>query len=196
MLLLHALASNRRAAAPLARLLARRGLLALTIDLRGHGGSVSELLPGPRQFRERMADNLAGAERDARAALGYLVAQQRVDARRLGLAGAGVGALLAARIAGDPGSRPISALAILSPWGRADAYQPYFVRLATTGSVFLVSSTEEASTSSTIESLAASLGSGAVEKIGLAAPGSGFDLLERDAHLGDRLALFFADRLR
>src|SRR5262249_55830898 len=44
-LLLHPLGSNRGSCAPSAAALAARGFVALAVDLRGHGASVSEALP-------------------------------------------------------------------------------------------------------------------------------------------------------
>ncbi len=200
-LLLHALGSNRHAAAPLARALAERGLVALAIDLRGHGGSVSEALPGPHQFVEQLNENLAAGQQDIRAGLAYLVRVPRVDRLRLGLVGAGLGALLAARAidpAADP--RPV-AIAILSPWGRSEPYQAR-LSLLDRGAALLVAGRDEPSAAGTVETLARTLGQGGPKPILIDGTGSGYELLGRSedradsGDLADRIAAFLAERLR
>ena len=146
MLLLHPLGSSRATCAAAAGAIAARGLYALTLDLRGHGGSVSESLPDAHAFSAHLADSLRGADDDVRVALRFLSGQPRVDQRRLGIVGAGLGAFVAARsLREDPtprvraaraSERP-SALVLLSPWGRADAYLDLLSRLRP-GSVLLM----------------------------------------------------------
>jgi len=194
-LLLHALGSTRHAASAEARALGSRGLVALTLDLRGHGGSISEALPGPHRFAEELAANLHAAEQDARAALAFLEGLPRVDRRRIGLVGAGLGALLAVRVLDESGPLRASALAILSPWGQADAYRLHLGRLDP-GAVLLVSGSEETAASSTIERLAGDLGAGATAPIVVSGPGTGFELAARDEGLNERIAGFLAERLR
>lgn len=200
-LLLHPLGSNRHAAAPLARALAARGLVALAIDLRGHGASVSEVLPGPHQFVGQLNDNLAAGQQDVQAGLAYLVRVPRVDRTRLGLVGAGLGALLAAR-AIDPTADPRPrSIVILSPWGRSEPYQAC-LSLLDRGSVLLVAGREESSAMGTVETLARSLGEGGPAPIMIDGTGSAYDLLGRSddrtdpGDLADRIAAFLSERLR
>ena len=194
-LLLHALGSNRHAAASLARQMTERGLVALTIDLRGHGGSVSETWPGPHQFSEHLNENLEAAQQDLRAGFGYLLRVPRVDRARLGLVGAGLGALLAARAvdaAADP--RP-TAIVLLSPWGRSEPYQARLSLMDRAG-VLLVAGREEPSAVSTVEALARDAGRGAPEAILIDGSGSGYELLDRSGDPSGRIADFLAGRLR
>ncbi len=192
-LLLHALGSSRHAASPEARALARRGLVALTLDLRGHGGSVSEALPGPHAFTEHLAENLRSAEQDARAGLLFLERHPRVDRSRLGLVGAGLGALVAVRVLDDPGPRRALAVAILSPWGRAEAYRLHLGRLDP-AAILLASGVEEEAASSTIETLSRDLGG--ARTLLVPGAGSGYDLDARDPDLNETVAAFLAQRLR
>ena len=193
-LLLHGLGSNRRAAAAQARAIAARGLVALALDLRGHGASLSETLSGSRQFAEHLAENLGGAESDARAALAFLSRQPRVDRGRLAVVGAGLGALIAARtLEAGPSPSP-AALVILSPWSRASSYRPLLARLDPQA-VLLVAGSEE-SASSTLESLAAALGPPKVLTVTVPGPGGGYDLLARDLSLEEQVASFLVGRLR
>jgi dienelactone hydrolase/Flp pilus assembly protein TadD len=191
-LLLHALASSRLAAAPTARALAARGLVALTIDLRGHGGSVTEALPGPRQFRENLAANIETAGRDARAGLAYLQRLRRVDPARLGIVGAGLGALLAARTADSAPDPP--ALVLISPWGRADAYEPHLTRLDA-GSLLLIRGADERAIAPLMDRLVASFSSAIARTHVVEGEGAGYGLLDLDGNVAHSLSDFLANRL-
>ena len=78
---------------------AAEGIGGLTIDLRGHGDT-----PGSNQ-------DFSGMVKDVRAARQFLSA--RADVRRIAIAGASIGATLAAQAAVDDAS--IASLALLSP---------------------------------------------------------------------------------
>jgi dienelactone hydrolase/Flp pilus assembly protein TadD len=192
-LLLHALGSNRRAATPAARALAERGLVALTLDFRGHGASVTEAWPGPHEFSAHLADSLRRSRDDVGAALAFLARQPRVDGRRLGVVGAGLGALIAAE-ASREGAPAAAALAILSPWGRADAYRPSLDALPPEA-VLLVCGTEQESTRLAIEALAQAPGGATRKTIFIPGPGDGYDLETRLPELPRRLADFLGERL-
>ncbi len=192
-LLLHALGSSRRAASPEALALAGRGLVALAIDLRGHGASVSEALPDARTFTEHLAANLEAAVQDTRAGLDYLARHPRVASDRIGVIGAGLGGLLAARSVDLPGARPPAALVILSPWGRAEAYQP-LLRALDPRSFLLLSGAEEAS-SVVLRSLEDSLRGASGRALLVPGPGGGYDLAARDPGVAERIATFLEDRL-
>jgi tetratricopeptide (TPR) repeat protein len=193
-LLLPAIGSTRRSAGPLARTLAAQGLVALTLDLRGHGASVSESLPGPRQFGEHLAENLGAADQDVRAALAFLAHQPRVTRARLGVVGAGQTALLAARALDLPSPSAPVALVLLSPRARADAYAGHLVHLDPT-KVLLVSGSEELG-SATLEALARDMGAPGAGTLLIPEGGSAYDLLERAPGLHERVASFLAERLR
>jgi Tfp pilus assembly protein PilF/dienelactone hydrolase len=194
-LLLHPLGSSRSACAAAAAAIAAEGLWALAIDLRGHGASVSETLPDPHAFSVRLADNLDAAERDVRAGLVLLAQRPGVDASRLGLVGAGLGALLAARAASpdDTAPRP-SVLVLLSPWGRADAYRDLLSRLSP-DSLLLVAGSEEEAPLATVRTLAAPTASGALQSLVVEGPGSHFELAGASPGLTGTIAAFLRSRL-
>jgi dienelactone hydrolase len=100
--LVHMLQKNRRDWDVLANRLASEGVGALAIDLRGHGES-----PGGQP------SDLATLVQDVRAARRFLVGRTDVIPGRIGLAGASLGANLAALLAAEDSS--IASVALLSP---------------------------------------------------------------------------------
>ena len=106
-ILVHMLHRSRRDWEPFAHRLAGEGFGVLAIDLRGHGesqrfGSASATDPG-----------YATMVFDIKAARRYLASRNDVQQSRVGVAGASLGANLAALAAATDGS--ISSLALLSP---------------------------------------------------------------------------------
>jgi alpha-beta hydrolase superfamily lysophospholipase len=105
-ILVHMLHRSRRDWDGLASRLAAEGIGALAIDLRGHGDSGA----GPTSGAE---SEYAAMVRDVSAARRYLASRSDVQQTRVGIAGASIGANLAAlEAAGDTG---IASLALLSP---------------------------------------------------------------------------------
>jgi dienelactone hydrolase len=192
-LLLHALGSGRTACVPAARAIASRGLVALALDLRGHGSSISEDLPDAHHFSADLGGNLGAAGRDVQTALAFLARHPRVDGRRIATIGAGIGGLLAARAVGSSGSAAPSAVVLLSPWGRAEAYQDSLVRLGP-GSVLLVSGSEEERALAAVNVLAGALGD-AARSIVVPGDASGYQLASDRPDLNDTIAGFLAGRL-
>jgi alpha-beta hydrolase superfamily lysophospholipase len=102
-ILLHMLGRSRADWAPLAEGIAARGLVALAVDLRGHGDSGG----GPS------GDDLTPMLRDVKAALAWLQARPGLATASVGIAGASLGAALAVlTAAAHPGVRSV---ALLSP---------------------------------------------------------------------------------
>jgi pimeloyl-ACP methyl ester carboxylesterase len=99
--LVHMLQRSRRDWDLLASRLAAGGIGALTFDLRGHGESL-----GSAEDHEAMV-------RDVKAARRYLGTRLDVDPGRIGLAGASLGASLAALAAAEDAT--FRSLALLSP---------------------------------------------------------------------------------
>ena len=195
-LLLHPLGSSRAVCAASAAAVASEGLWALAIDLRGHGASVSEALPDPHAFGIRLPDNLDAAGWDVRAGLAFLARQPGVGAHRLGIVGAGLGALLAARAVSpddDAVPRP-AALVLLSPWGPADAYREPLSHLPAE-SLFLVAGSEEGSPLATLRDLASPVTSGAPRSMVVEGPGAQFDLAGTSPGLPAAVASFLKSRL-
>jgi tetratricopeptide (TPR) repeat protein len=179
-LLIHALGSNRSACVATARALAQRGLVALAVDLRGHGASVSESLPDTHAFSVHLGDSLRDAGQDVSAALVFLSGQPGVDRGRLGIVGAGLGALLAARAELGEGSDPHpKALVLLSPWGRPDAYRAPLERLLP-DAVLLVAGSEEGTPLATLRALSVPAHGGASRNLIVNGPGAHFDLASAD----------------
>jgi pimeloyl-ACP methyl ester carboxylesterase len=100
-ILVHMLRKSSRDWDQLATRLAAEGIGALAVDLRGHGESQGN------------ADDYAGMVQDVRAARRLLASREDVIPSRIGLAGASLGATIAAQAAAEDPS--ITALALLSP---------------------------------------------------------------------------------
>lgn len=95
-ILAHQFGSNRSAWAPLADRLAARGIGTLALDLRGHGASTrkdgAELSVTPNLPASAKAVGLDQIPADLAKAATWLRKQPGVDGRRIGLAGASLGA--------------------------------------------------------------------------------------------------------
>jgi alpha-beta hydrolase superfamily lysophospholipase len=105
-ILVHMLHKSRHDWEPVATRLAAEGIGALAIDLRGHGDSGGGIDGGD-------APDYSTLVRDVSAARRYLASRGDVQQSRVGIAGASIGANLAAlEAAGDP---TIASLALLSP---------------------------------------------------------------------------------
>jgi len=105
-ILVHMLGRSRRDWESLASMLASSGIGALAIDLRGHGESSSGQAAGGTADYSAMVKDVAAARR-------YLSTRGDVRPSRIGIAGASIGANLAAlEAAADPA---VASLALLSP---------------------------------------------------------------------------------
>jgi alpha-beta hydrolase superfamily lysophospholipase len=100
-ILVHMLLKSRRDWDVLASRLSDAGIGVLTFDLRGHGDS-----QGTAQDQAAMLQDLKAAKR-------FLVGRTDAIQGRIGIAGASLGATLAARLAADDAT--IRSLALLSP---------------------------------------------------------------------------------
>lgn len=99
--LVHMLGRQRDDWAPVAERLQQQGIAALTVDLRGHGGSAGAPTP------------LAPMAQDVRAAVGWLAGRPEIRPGAIGLAGASLGASFALQVAAAlPAVRSV---ALLSP---------------------------------------------------------------------------------
>ena len=106
--LVHMLHRSKRDLDPLARRLASEGIGALAIDLRGHGESTGSAASGSSE-----GGAYAPMVGDIRAARRFLASRADVQPSRIGVAGASLGANLAAlAAASDPA---IVAVALISP---------------------------------------------------------------------------------
>jgi dienelactone hydrolase len=108
-ILVHMLHRTRRDFEPLAHRLASEGIGALAIDLRGHGESSGSAVPDGGAEGGRYSAMVA----EVRAARRFLASRADVYPSRIGIAGASIGANLAAlAAASDPA---FAAIALLSP---------------------------------------------------------------------------------
>lgn len=107
-ILVHMLNRSRREWEGTAQRLASEGIGALTIDLRGHGES-----PGGVSATETTAADYSSMVLDVKAARRYLALRADVQQSRVGIAGASIGANLAALEASA--DLTIASLALLSP---------------------------------------------------------------------------------
>jgi alpha-beta hydrolase superfamily lysophospholipase len=105
-ILVHMLQRSRRDWDGLASRLASAGIGALAIDLRGHGESASTGTSGE-------TPNYSMLVQDVSAARKFLAARGDVQGSRIGIAGASIGANLAALEAAGDGT--VASLALLSP---------------------------------------------------------------------------------
>jgi alpha-beta hydrolase superfamily lysophospholipase len=105
--LVHMLGRSRRDWEPVAEKLSDAGIAALAIDLRGHGES------GPAAGGDDERGRLTAMVADVRTAKRFLETRSEIARDRIGLAGASLGASLAAIVAGDDLS--VRSIALLSP---------------------------------------------------------------------------------
>lgn len=195
-LLLHPLGSSRAACTSQAAALTARGLVVLSLDLRGHGASVSETVPDTRAFSARLDANLDASEQDARAALAFLARQPRVDPSRMGVVGGGLGAFVAARavsaaVASIPSPR---ALVLRSPWGRAEAYRRLLAGFDP-HDILLIAGAAEAGALETVRALAGVDGSAGPRNIIVEGPGARNGADESHPDIDGSVAEFLSERL-
>ncbi|HSL24288.1 MAG TPA: alpha/beta fold hydrolase [Vicinamibacterales bacterium] len=180
-ILLHMLTRNRRDWEPVAGRLAADGIAALAIDFRGHGESPPS------------ADDsgvLTPLIKDVAAARQYLASRPDVQADRIGLAGASLGANVAVTYAaGDPAVR---SLALLSPTMdyrgiRIDQH----VRKYSPRPMLLVASREDAYALRTLRDLVKADKNGSREQIVLDEAGHGTRMLSRAGDLVRMLVEWF-----
>ena len=104
-ILVHMLNRSRKEWEPFAERLASEGIGALAIDLRGHGESSGTLITGEADYSSMVLD--------VKAARRFLAQRSEVQQSRVGVAGASIGANLAALEAStDP---TVASIALLSP---------------------------------------------------------------------------------
>jgi dienelactone hydrolase len=173
----HMLQRSRRDWDQLATRLAGEGIGALAIDLRGHGES-----PGsPVDY--------AAMVQDVRAARRYLSSRSEVIPSRIGIAGASIGATLAALEAGDDSS--VVTLALLSPTidYRGLRLEPA-VRKYGSRPILLVASDDDGYASRSVKELQKS-GGGIRELLMLSRAGNGTAMLDNNQDLAQRLVEWF-----
>ncbi len=161
--------------------MAAEGIGGLALDLRGHGDS-----PGSPQ-------DYAGMVQDVRAARRFLTSRADVTPARIGVAGASIGASLAALASVDDPS--VVSLALLSPsldyrGLRLDAAVKKFGARP----VLLVASDDDGYAARSVRALRKA-GAGVREVVVLSHAGHGTAMLASDADLGRRLLEWFRQTL-
>ena len=184
-ILVHMLGRSRGDWEDAASRLAGAGIGALALDLRGHGDSSGGAEGGA---------NHSALVRDIEAARRYLATRSEVQQSRIGLAGASMGANLAALQAGaDAG---VASLALLSP---SLDYRGLRIEAAVRkyGSrpILLVVSDEDAYARRTAEDLKKA-GGGIREVLMLSGAGHGTTMLGRDPNLVPALVAWFQRTLQ
>jgi dienelactone hydrolase len=177
----HMLQKSRRDWDEVAAQMAAAGIGALTVDLRGHGDS-----PGSAQ-------DYSGMIQDVRAARRFLSSRADVTPARIGIAGASIGASLAALAAADDPS--VVSLALLSPsldyrGLRLDAA----VRKYGARPLLLVASDDDGYAGRTVRDLRKA-GAGVREVVVLNHAGHGTAMLASGVDLGRRLLEWFRQTL-
>jgi alpha-beta hydrolase superfamily lysophospholipase len=172
-ILVHMLQKSRRDWDQFASRLASEGIGALTFDLRGHGES-----PGSAQEYAAMVN-------DVRAARRFVASRSDVAPTRIGIAGASLGASLAALAAGDDAA--VAAVALLSPTMdyrglRLDAA----MKKLGTRPILLVASDDDGYAFRTVRDLQKA-GGGGRETMLRSRAGNGTAMLTNDLDLGRRL---------
>jgi dienelactone hydrolase len=181
-ILVHMLHKSRRDWDPVAERFAAEGIGALTIDLRGHGDSGGAMEGGD-------TPNYSALLRDLSAARRYLASRSEVQQSRVGIAGASIGANLAALEAS--GNATIASLALLSPsldyrgLRIEAALRKYGGRPA-----LLVSSDDDPYATRSVHDLQKA-GGGTREVVVLSHAGHGTVMLGRDQDLGRMLVDWF-----
>jgi pimeloyl-ACP methyl ester carboxylesterase len=178
---IHMLQKSRRDWDQAAAQMAAEGIGGLALDLRGHGDS-----PGSPQ-------DFAGMVQDVRAARRFLSSRADVTPARIGIAGASIGASLAALAAADDPS--VVSLALLSPsldyrGLRLDAAaKKYGAR-----PILLVASDDDGYAARSVRELRKA-GAGVRQVVVLSRAGHGTAMLSSDVDLSRRLLEWFRQTL-
>jgi alpha-beta hydrolase superfamily lysophospholipase len=176
-ILVHMLQKSRHDWEPLAARLAAEGIGALTFDLRGHGDSQGRSM------------DFSAMVQDVRAARHFLASRRDVIGGRIGIAGASIGANLAALAAADDPA--IVGLALLSPSldYRGLRIEAAIKKYGARAALFVASDDDPYATRSVRELQKA--GGGTRESLVLSRAGHGTTMLIRDPDLSRALVDWF-----
>jgi alpha-beta hydrolase superfamily lysophospholipase len=182
-ILVHMLQRSRRDWDSFAHRLAGEGIGALAIDLRGHGDSPRSWMPDPNS-----ENAYAQLLLDVKAARRYLAGRSDVQPSRIGVAGASIGANLAAlAAAADPS---FASLALLSPSldYRGLRIEPGVKKIRSP--ILLVAGSDDAYAARTVRELQKG-GGGERQALVLDHAGHGTLMLSRDENLARTLVDWF-----
>ncbi|MEZ6016926.1 MAG: alpha/beta fold hydrolase [Planctomycetota bacterium] len=120
-LLIHGAGSDRTSLDELGEYLVKKGFAVMSLDVRGHGGSVCEAADWSKATDDKARENLWGlAARDVDAAAEYLLQRSEVHSTNLSVFGIGSGCALALRHAqSDDNTR---ALVLITPEAESFGY--------------------------------------------------------------------------
>jgi alpha-beta hydrolase superfamily lysophospholipase len=181
-ILVHMLQRSRRDWDNFAHRLAGEGIGALAIDLRGHGDSPRSLLPDPN------AENAyAPLVLDIKAARRYLAGRYDVQPGHIGVAGASIGANLAALAADADAS--FASVALLSPSLDYRGLRIEAVVKKLRSPILLVAGSDDAYAARTVREL--QKGGGERQALVLDHAGHGTAMLSRDENLARTLVDWF-----
>jgi dienelactone hydrolase len=180
--LLHMLGRTHRDWDATAARLAESGIAALAIDFRPAGGANP---PAP----DAAGGGFAGFVSDADAARAYLAARPEINAARIGMAGASLGANVAALSAGnDPSVRSIALLSVSADY-RGLKMEPALKKFASRPALLVASSEDPYALRSARQ--AVTMGDGPRELRVLSGAGHGSVMLARDPELSSALVDWF-----
>jgi alpha-beta hydrolase superfamily lysophospholipase len=183
-ILVHMLHRSRRDWDNFAHRLAGEGVGVIAFDLRGHGESQRDALPEPEG-----EGGYAAMLLDVKAARRYLAGRSDVLQSRIGIAGASIGANLAALAAASDAS--LVSLALLSPSldYRGLRIEPSMKKIAGRP-VLLAAGTDDSYASRSVRELQKA-GGGLREVLLLEGAGHGTVMLSRDEHFARTLVDWF-----
>jgi dienelactone hydrolase len=169
----------------LAHKLVAKGIAALSVDMRGSGGSL-----GKKLFSQFSIDEMDGLQKDVRAAIEFLSSQKGIDPKRIGIVGAGVSANYA--VLEGVRNSAVQALVMLS--GRASPKARDEIRQRKDLPVLcVVAKRDQESFSEMAEAFAASKNPGSDLMLGT---GHGVVIFTPTANLEDRVVGWIVDNLK
>lgn len=188
-ILVHMLTRSRDDWQALGSRLADAGIAALAIDLRGHGASGPDPRADPAAAQDLSPDVL-----DVQAARAFLASRPDLGVTSVGIAGASIGANLAAlAAAADPGIRSI---ALLSPGlDYRNLHTDAALRKYGPRPLLMVSSEEDGYSTRSVRRLQKAAGAGNRDVLVLNGAGHGTMMLSRQPDLVARLVAWFQQTL-
>ncbi len=195
-ILLHMYPATKESWASFQPVLAQRGIASLAIDLRGHGESVSTLEGAVLDYRKFNDDETKSTINDVHGAYAWIKGRG-IDADRIAVAGASIGANLALKFLSDEPQVPAAIL--LSPGLHSHGIEPmdFMDYVSPHQSVWIVASRgdDDESVSDSAE-IMEGLFSSDKDFTKLEGAGHGTKMLEADGELMGRMADWLRDKIQ
>jgi dienelactone hydrolase len=169
----------------LSRKLAKNGMAALSIDMRGTGGSA-----GGKEFEAFSPEELAKLQLDVSGAIKFLSAQKAIDAHRIGIVGSGITANYAVAEAAD--NAAVQAIVLIS--GDLSSHSMELVRTRLEIPAFYIAGKKDRKS---LEQMAAAYAASGNEDSDLVlAVGHGTVMFSHTAGLEEQVVQWFGHNLR